>query len=205
MFKIDKNSPPDYFNTSRKKVSRPKESKAWEDALIAEIRVNLRENILENEQFFLCAYCEKEIDATPARSNIDHFKTRNLFPQLTLCYKNLIVSCNTHGRCSGYKDSNIKRTDYEKMINPAIENPEDFFDYLQTGEIHPKENLDPKSKEKAEFTIDIFQLNNRGLLEERKKIVYQLNAYNEQLSLEEVLIYVPDYRSFIKTFFKSPS
>ena len=188
MFKIDKISPPDFFNSTKKRVSRPKESKAWEDDLISGIRAELRKHILQNEQFLLCAYCEKEIDATPERSNIDHFKTRNLFSQLTLSYNNLIVSCNTHERCSGYKDRNIKLTDYEKMIDPVIENPEDFFDYLLTGDIHPKKNLDQQNQEKAEFTINIFQLNNRGLLEERKKIARQLNAYNSQFSLKEVLV-----------------
>ena len=103
MFKIDKNNPPDYFNGTKKRVARPKESKAWEDKLISGIRAQLRLHILEHEQFSLCGYCEKQIDATGQHSNIDHFKTRNLFPQLTLSYNNLVVSCNTRQRCSEYK------------------------------------------------------------------------------------------------------
>ena len=49
-----------------------------------------RYGIRIEEQSLLCSYCEREIDADPNISNIDHFKKRDLFPNLTLDYNNLI-------------------------------------------------------------------------------------------------------------------
>ena len=98
----------DYFTSAKSKVALPKTKGAWEDKAISEIRAKLREDMLLEEQSLLCAYCEKEIDENSTSSNIDHFKTRNLFPELTLEYSNLLVSCNTKERCSNFKDSNIK-------------------------------------------------------------------------------------------------
>ncbi|MCK5716870.1 MAG: TIGR02646 family protein [Thiomargarita sp.] len=200
MFKIIKN-PPDYFAKSKRKVEGALQSDAWKNKHISEIRTKLREHILSKEQFVLCAYCEKKIDETADRSNIDHFKTRNLFPNLTLDYNNLLVSCNIHGRCSNYKDKNIKLDDYNKILHPVLDNPHNFFNYLLTGEIYSKNNLSLSDKERAELTIDLFQLNHRGLIEERKKISKQLIAYKE-CKQEEVVTYLLSYKSFITCFYE---
>lgn len=202
MFKITKSNPPDYFEKAKRNVSRPLEHHAWEDHLhIDPIRKELREYIVSKEQFSLCAYCEKWIDGTSKKSNIDHFKTRHLFPKLTLDYNNLLVSCNSHGRCSNYKDKNIGLADYNKVINPVLDDPNDFFDYHMTGDIYPKHNLSPSDKERAESTLDLFQLNHRGLIEERKKIFGQLKILIGQITREDVSKYLLGYKSFIEYIF----
>ena len=99
MYQISKNEP-NYFTQAKSNISLPRVSSAWEDVNISDIRGQLRKDILVEEQNLLCAYCEKEIDDSSKKSNIDHFKTRNLFPEETLNYNNLLVSCNTHNRCS---------------------------------------------------------------------------------------------------------
>ena len=100
MFKIDKNEPK-YFFEAKSKVKLAKEKSAWEDKNIRYISQKLRADILLEEQSLLCAYCEREIEEDRNSSNIDHFKTRNLFPEETLNYHNLLVSCNSKGKsCS---------------------------------------------------------------------------------------------------------
>ena len=79
MLQVNK-SEPNYFTTAKSKVKLPKTKGAWEDENITKIRSQLRTEILLEEQNLLCIYCEKEIDESPKNSNIDHFKTRNLFP-----------------------------------------------------------------------------------------------------------------------------
>ncbi|MEN8220602.1 MAG: hypothetical protein ABFS56_30475 [Pseudomonadota bacterium] len=64
MFKITKSNPPDYFEKAKRKVKQPLQSDAWKDKHINVIRKELREYMLLEEQFVLCAYCEKEIDET---------------------------------------------------------------------------------------------------------------------------------------------
>ena len=182
---------PSYFTTAKSKVKLPKVKGAWEDEHISKIRAQLRSDMLLEEQNLLCAYCEKEIDDNAKNSNIDHFKTRNLFPELTLEYSNLLVSCNTDDRCSNFKDKHIKnREEYEHIVNPAFANPNDFFDYLPTGEIIAK-------NEKGQFTIDIFNLKDESLTQCRLQIVKSLQHLDD-LSLDEIYEVFPDYHSFIE-------
>jgi len=198
MFKITKNEP-DFFIKAKLKVKQPKISSAWSDNEIENIRSKLREHILLEEQDLLCAYCEKEIDDNSKNSNIDHFRLKagHIFPEKTLDYSNLLVSCNTKGRCSDYKDKHIKsKDDYENIINPITENPDDFFDYLNTGRIVAIDN-----NPKAVFTIDIFQLEQPSLIRQRKEIAESLKYY-QNLSLDEVLDeFGNEFRSFIKNIY----
>ena len=185
---------PSYFASAKLKVELPKTKGAWEDKAISEIRAKLRTDMLLEEQNLLCVYCEKEIDENSTSSNIDHFKTRNLFPELTLEYSNLLVSCNSKERCSSFKDSNIKsREEYNNIVNPVLENPNDFFDYLPTGEIIAK-------NDKAQFTIDIFNLQDKSLKECRFQIVKSLE-HLPNLSLDDIFNAFPDYHSFIEDIY----
>lgn len=195
MFQIYKKEPL-FFIKAKRKVVLPLVSGAWNSDEIRKIRPLLREHILLKEQNLLCAYCEKEIDDNPINSNIDHFKTRNLFPQKTLDYDNLFVSCNTRGRCSSYKDDNVKyQGQYDNIVNPVIENPDDFFDYLLTGEIVPK-------NDKAKFTIEIFYLKHTSLVEERLQIAEALKYSCNDLSLDEIYeIFGNEFFSFIKNVY----
>ena len=199
MLQVTKDEP-SYFKTAKSKVKLTKVKDAWEDKNVTKVRSQLRTNILLEEQNLLCIYCEKEIDERPEKSNIDHFKTRNLFPELTLDYNNLLVSCNTYGRCSNFKDNHIKtRDEYKNIINPILENPDNFFDYLVSGEIVSKTNCN-----KSEFTIDIFKLGrttDENLTKERKKIATALKYCCDNLSLDEIYTIFPDYHNFIKAIY----
>jgi uncharacterized protein (TIGR02646 family) len=195
MFKIVKNEP-NFFIKAKSKSS------TWGCKSIEAIRSQLREYILLEEQNLLCAYCEKAIDSSPKNSNIDHFRLKagHLFPEMTFDYNNLLVSCNTSGRCSDYKDKHIKsKSDYENIVNPITENPDDFFDYLITGKIIAINN-----NPKAEFTIDIFQLGrerNEPLSRQRKEIADALEHINN-LSLDEIYdIFGNEFYSFIKMIY----
>jgi len=202
MFKITKNEP-EFFIKAKKKVKQPKVPTAWSNDAINDIRPRLREYILLEEQNLLCAYCERTIDDNPRNSNIDHFRLKagHLFPEKTLDYNNLLVSCNTSGRCSDYKDKHISSKDsYDNIVNPITENPDDFFDYLITGVIVAIDN-----NPKAEFTIDIFQLGrnrNDPLSRQRKEIADTLE-HIKNLSLDEIYdIFDNEFYSFIKNIYK---
>ncbi len=193
MRQITKNEP-SYFTIAKTKVKFPKIKEAWANEYISKIRFKLRSDMLLEEQMLLCAYCEKEIDENPKNSNIDHFKTRNLFPELTLEYSNLLVSCNTEERCSSFKDTHIKsREEYKNIVNPVVENPNDFFDYLPTGEIIAK-------NKKGQFTIDIFNLKDIALTQCHLQIVRSLECL-DSLLLDDIYDIFPDYHSFIENIY----
>lgn len=162
---------PKFFSDEKKKITKPKESSAWNE--IGSIRADLRKHILESEQSSMCAYCEKKIISDSKKSNIDHFKTRNLHPELTLDYNNFFVSCNYPNHCSSKKDNiGLKKNDYEKIINPLDKDLDENFSYTHFGDIEGK-------NEKAKFTIDTFALNNISLVEERKEIIRNFELYKE--------------------------
>jgi uncharacterized protein (TIGR02646 family) len=201
VFKITKVEP-DFFTQAKSTVKLPLVSDAWRDPAIEVIRRQLRAHILHHEQNGLCCYCEKKLDAYRDNSNIDHFKLKagHLFPQKTLEYTNLVVSCNTTGRCSSHKDKTIKsRGEYDNIVNPIDENPDDYFDYLVTGEIVPIND-----NAKANFTIDIFKLGRNesdSLSQARKQLAETLRNLSN-LSLEDIYeSFGNEYQSFIRIIY----
>jgi hypothetical protein len=52
-----------------------------------------------------------------------------------------LVSCNSLGRCSNYKDQNIGLADYNKIINPVLDNPNDLFLFMLTIKIFIEHGL----------------------------------------------------------------
>jgi len=169
MLQVNKNEP-DFFTTAKKKVKNQKQSDAWNE--ISSIRAEVREYILTNEQNSMCAYCEKKTDSNPKKSNIDHFKTRNIHPELTLEYSNLFVSCNNPNHCSSIKDNlGLKKEDFIKLISP-LNNTDENFTYSNTGDILGQ-------NDNAIFTKDAFALNHISLVEERKQIIQNFECMKD--------------------------
>jgi uncharacterized protein (TIGR02646 family) len=200
MFKIEKNEP-DFFTKAIKKVK----TNSWNDKEIRKIRPKLREYILKTEQNYLCAYCEKIITSDSKHSNIDHFKKKDsqFFPKDIFNYNNLLVSCNTHNRCSEYKDNKknaLLKSDYVNMINSVLENPDEYFEYFTTGEIILKD----EENKKAKFTKNIFQLNQSPLVKDRKKLtIVILQLKKDGMTFQEVFNYLREYKSFIKYIYEN--
>jgi len=180
MLKIENKSEPDFFIKSKKKA------KNWGD--IQEIRFQLREHILQ-EQKSMCAYCEKFISADREKSNIDHFKTRNLFPNLVFDYKNLFISCNSFNQCSNHKDNlGLNKIKMENLISPININLLDV-EYI-SGKMYSK---NPNIK----TIIKVLNLNNKSLIEIRKNILLNLQ-YIDNLSVDEL---VENFKGF-QTYFQ---
>jgi len=162
---------PKLFSNKKRKIKKPKESKAWRE--LADIREDLRSHILSQEQDNMCIYCEKQISASSQKSNIDHYKTRKLYPELTLNYNNLFVSCNHNAHCSSHKDRlPLTKEDYQNILNPLSIELDNAFGYTSFGEIEPL-------NKKAKFTQESFNLNHISLVEERKLIIQNFESYKE--------------------------
>jgi uncharacterized protein (TIGR02646 family) len=111
-------------------------------------------------QGYFCAYCERTV--TTEHGHIEHFKRRSMFPQNTFDWNNLFYSCSNHDSCGKHKDEKIPagNIDYNKMIDPCVDNPEDFLFFNSNGDISPRENLPQAVKARAEETIRVFGLQN---------------------------------------------
>ena len=149
----------------------------------------LREFMLEKEQQNVCCYCEKGITASVEHSHIEHIKPQSKFKKLQHKYNNLVVSCQTKGRCGNAKGDKFN----EHFIVPTEENPEDYLAYSPNGEIIPIAN-----NKKGTETIKILNLNSHALVKTRRVLFIQLNAMRD--SLENFENYFKEYPTFIKYF-----
>lgn len=147
------------------------------------VRSQTRDYILKNEQFNQCAYTELPLFYENNDSHLEHLKRKNVtfFPELAFEWSNLFVSCNFDDFGGKYKDNKYlkgkTRADNALIINPALENPADFFELKSWGELTIKENLNDNDRKKAEISIDAFNLNHNSLKERRKEMIQSIKDY----------------------------
>ncbi len=188
MKKINKKEP-DFF---RRFLSR-NTPESWGELSI-EIGFDVRTYMLMEEQNFQCAYTEIRLE--PEKSHIDHFKKKSLFPNLAFEWENLLTSCNYDYYGARFKDRQIKREQYQNLINPVAEDPQQYFTYSFTGEILIDEN-----NEKAKITRDLFNLNDRSLVEQRKLVAEGIKSMYKQFTVDELIDYIGKFESFIRALY----
>lgn len=169
----------------------------WDE--IGPIRQELREHILM-EQGNCCAYTEIRISES-TNSHIDHYRTRNLFPQLTFDYHNMLVSCNSEEYGAKHKDKHIKCTeDYDDLVNPIKEVPSDFIEFAYTGEV-----LSVEGSVKGEKTISFFNLNAKALVERRKTMATCMLQMKDYLTEEEIVESIGEFETMVRQLYKDGS
>jgi uncharacterized protein (TIGR02646 family) len=190
MKKINKKQPDFYKAFLEKNTPR-----SWE-TLTREIGYDIRRHMLTEEQNFQCAYTETRLDPSSGQSHTDHFKKQNLFPDMIFEWDNLFTACNNEYYGAKFKDRNIKKADYQYLINPAKEDPQKHFSYSMTGEV-----LADHDDEKGKLTIDSFNLNDYALREQRKQVAYHIKAMHKDFSCEELVGLIGKFESFIKSIY----
>ena len=141
---------------------------SWKDA--KDVSRVWREYILEYEQHRMSGYTE--IPITVEGSHIDHFRKQSLFNTLVFDWNNLIVDSNDETFGAKYKDNVISnREDNERLINPAVEDAGRYFKYELNGRIRAASDLSTIDRERADFTLTAFNLNEGSLVERRRVII----------------------------------
>jgi uncharacterized protein (TIGR02646 family) len=168
MLKINKKQEPSFL-TEFKKKNKPK---TWDDYNNTDIKLRLREFMLDNEQDGYCPYCETQITNDNKSSHIEHIKPRDKFSKDFQIYNNLITCCQNPNICGASKKNKYD----EKFINPVLENPNEYLEYnLNTGEIVEKFDAGERY-ERAKCTIDLLNLNYEKLRDARKIFVLELDS-----------------------------
>ena len=170
MLKVNKKNEPEEFTKykSKNKIIN------W-DSFNAEIKQVLKQYLLEEQE----------------NSHIEHIKPKNTFPNLLANYSNFIACCLTKKRCGDSKASNWN----ELFINPVTENPEDYFEYdIKTGKIIPIFKDGEKNK-KANYTIELLNLNDNRLCDIRKIFIVQ---YMSNKEVREYLKQFPSLRRYLE-------
>lgn len=191
MQNINKGNPPDFFLEFVRKTKL----KEWND--VAPVREQLREYILQEEQKGCCVYIEIRIQDNK-NCHIDHFRTRNLFPDKTFDYSNMLVACNSENYGAKYKDKQIRnKADYDVLINPVEDNPSDYMEYTFTGEIQPVDQNERGCK-----TIECLNLNERRLVNRRKEAIINLNYMKNALTEDELVHAIGEFETMIRQLYR---
>jgi len=201
MIQIDKTSYPEFVNFVQR--NNPQN---WE-GLDAVVRTNTRKYILENEQSNQCAYTELPLEYEKNNSHIEHLKRKDsaFFPELTFEWSNLFVSCNSDDFGGKFKDGKYlkgkSKAENALIINPALENPNVYFELTNWGELTVKDALRGVAKTKAEETIKAFNLNHNSLQDRRREMIQSVNDYkNGGLDSEMIIEFLAGsgFKSVIK-------
>jgi len=81
-------------------------------------------------------------------------------------------------------------------MNPVEDDPEEYFNYSITGDILADEETGT-----GQFTIDSFNLNDYALVEQRKRVANHVKSMCKQFSLEECIVFIGSFESFIRAIY----
>ena len=197
MRKIDKGAPLHSFSEF---VSRTHPTK-WEDA--KDVSRPWREYILKYEQHQLSGYTEEPLQLDS--SHIDHFKKQSLFNSLIFNWDNFVVDKRNDTYGAKHKDNVVKtKADNEKLINPVTEDVANFFKYELNGRIDVADGMSYSDKERVQYTLDAFNLNESSLVERRKVILNTILDSFQDLTDEMVLeaLAAEGFRSVVEQLLK---
>lgn len=171
MIKVNKLQEPSFFLEYKKNHK----IKSW-DSYTTKIKRKLKARMLRYEQKYYCPYCERVINIE--KSQIEHIKPKHKYPHLLNDYNNFITACIEYNRtCGSFKGNKWD----DKFINPILKDPKEYLTYeLSTGRIIPVNHYG-EINECAIKTIEILNLNESRLCDQRK--LYIRKAINKDGSL----------------------
>lgn len=157
-------------------------------------RTNIWSKLAEMQNGF-CVYCEAI--ATQGNGHIEHFFHKGKKPDgstpykhLTFEWTNLFGSCgsNTSDTCGHYKDREGMhgpgQYDPNDIIKPDIDDPMDFFNFLDTGVIEVKPGISDADHKRATETLRVLNL---SFLNAARKT--QIDIFKKELEeLEELSV-----------------
>ncbi len=173
---------------------RREKPKDWNEIHSQKKYPNLYNNTkaaLVEEQGGVSAYTEEPLSKD---THIDHFRKRDLFPNLTFDWNNLFVDGVSENYGAKFKDNHkhIKKADYALLISPAENDVERFISYMENGEIVVAKGLSAQDAKRAAFTIETFNLTDPGLTSRRASVIKIINGC-VGLSPEEIRIALQEF------------
>lgn len=123
------------------------------------------------EQFYLCAYCCQPISGESKDTINEHVEARNIAPNRSLDYSNIVASCKTKKQCDSAHGSQ------ELPLTPLMDECETELKFKINGRV---EGL----TDRAIKTIQVLNLgdhetNNKSLVHQRKLAFHNVLLVNE--------------------------
>ncbi|EDQ1418330.1 TIGR02646 family protein [Salmonella enterica] len=146
--------------------------------------------LLLNEQYHLCCYSEIRADLRGLGYHIEHVENKSQQPGRTFDYQNLATSAldsenglhqfgiNAFG---GHSRGKQEAVDMAKFIHCHMSGCSRYFAYLSDGRIVPADELNTQEMERAQYTIDLLNLNSGFLQTERRNHWEELEQLFDEL------------------------
>ncbi|MCO7625874.1 TIGR02646 family protein [Pseudomonas fluorescens] len=141
---------------------------------------------LLSEQYSLCCYSELRADEHELGYHIEHVENKRQNPQRTFDCTNLAASALRTGDKApllknlledeqagvvfgGHAPGKQKSVDMRLFVSPHQPDCRRFFTYLSDGRVVPADGLEKRDEDRAQYTIDLLNLNSPFLLIERRR------------------------------------
>ncbi|MDP5292455.1 retron system putative HNH endonuclease [Oceanimonas sp. CHS3-5] len=131
------------------------------------------QQLLLNEQFLLCCYSEIRADLEGIGYHIEHIKPKSQYPKSTFDYHNLAASAIHSEKLAQLEDvfgghAKLSNYDEERFVSCLDSDCASYFKYLSDGRVVPSATLSAPDTDKAEYTIDLLNLNSSFLVNRRR-------------------------------------
>ncbi|PJK14603.1 TIGR02646 family protein [Lysobacteraceae bacterium NML07-0707] len=151
-------------------------------------------NYLLDEQYHLCCYSELRADEEGLGYHIEHIENKSQNPGRTFDYTNLAAcalssddlekpqtrSGNAFGGHARGKSGANGPVNMNQFILPHQANCARYFAYLSDGRIVPAISLSVQEKSRAQYTIDMLNLNCPFLVTRRRQWWRELESLEEE-------------------------
>lgn len=118
------------------------------------------------EQFYLCAYCCQSITGENNDCMNEHVEARNIAPNRSLDFSNIVASCTSLRQCDAAHDSQ------DLPLTPFMAECETELKFKLSGRI---EGLTERAKESIRvLNLGDTEQNNRSLIEKRRRLSLDL-------------------------------
>lgn len=154
--------------------------------------------LLLYEQYHLCCYSELRADEEGIDYHIEHIENKSQNPARTFDYTNLAASAfrsdnlkklpnNVFGGHTVGKQGKNSAVNMNQFISPLQANCADYFVYLSDGSIKPNARLSQIEQDKAQYTIDILNLDCPFLRTKREEIYKELESLLDKHTDDEMV------------------
>lgn len=133
---------------------------------------------LLNEQYQLCCYSELRADQEGLGFHIEHVENKSLNPSRTFDYANLAASAlrsddlphlNRGEAFGGHAARKQQACDIARLVSCHQPDCARYFAYLSDGRVVPSQGLGAAERDRAQYTIDLLNLNSPFLITRRRQ------------------------------------
>lgn len=156
----------------------------------------LMSRLLE-EQFHLCCYSELRADEVGLGYHIEHVENKRQNPPRTFDYNNLGASAldstsdlgtfkaQGHEVFGGHAPGKQQACNMARFVSCHQADCARYFAYLSDGRVVPARSLDAPERDRAQYTIDLLNLNSPYLVTHRRKWWDELDQLFEEHAAKE--------------------